>query len=61
METRLYWVAAGFMDREIKMERSGCLVLCDIVLYSGPSVGAVGGGGVGFFVQLHVHAAIVLS
>ena len=36
-------------------------MLSDLVLYDGPSVGAVGGGGVGFLVCFHVHAAIVLS
>ena len=58
---RLAWVAYGFMDWEMKMEISSCLVLCDFVLYAGPSVGDFGGGGVGFLARLSVHAAIGFS
>ena len=59
--SRFSWVAAGFMAGAMERARSIFLVLRDIVLYAGPSVGSVGGGGVVFLVQLHVHAAIGLS
>ena len=41
-------------------ERPIFLIIRDLVFYSGPSVGDVGGGGVGFLVRLCVRAAICL-
>ena len=56
---RRAWVAAGYVACEMESKRSRSLVLCDIVLYVGLLVCAVGGVGVGFLVQLRVRATMV--
>ena len=49
---------AGFMEWVLEIERSSSFVPPDLVLYSGPFVGDVGGVGEGFFVWLSVRAAM---
>ena len=51
---RLSWVSSGFIEWVMDSLRSSSFLLCDIVLYAGPFLGAVGGVGVGFLVPLHV-------
>ena len=46
---RLDWVSDGLMAQETEIKISSCIMLCDIVLYSGPLVVAVGRGRVSFF------------
>ena len=40
---RCAWFVAGFMEWTMESSRSRSFVLCDIVLYAGPFLGAVGG------------------
>ena len=51
-------VETGFIAWLMESARSRSFVIFDIIFYSGPLVGDVGGVGVGFLVRLCVHAAL---